>query len=82
MRMSVAHARGRKTATNLSVRADLVGRAKALELNLSEIFESSLEQAIREAEQRAWLEANGEAIDAYNAAVARRGVFSDDWRRF
>lgn len=82
MRMKRTHKAGAKAATNLSVRVDLVRRAKALKLNLSELFESSLEAAIREAEQRAWLEANRGAIDDYNAAVAKRGVFSDDWRRF
>jgi antitoxin CcdA len=82
MRMIRAQATSRKAATNLSVRVDLVRKAKALKLNLSELFESSLEAAIRDAEQRAWLEANSEAIEAYNAAVAKRGVFSDGWRRF
>ena len=82
MRMKDAHAGSRRAPTNLSVRVDLVRKAKALKLNLSELFESALEQAIREAEQRAWLAANGEAIDAYNAAVAKRGVFSDGWRHF
>ncbi len=80
--MSVAHARSRKAPTNLSVRADLVRKARALKLNLSELLETSLEHAIREAEQQAWLDANSEAIDAYNARVAERGVFSDGWRRF
>ena len=82
MRMSPTHAGARKAPTNLSIRADLVRKAKALKLNLSELLESSLESAILEAEERAWLEANREAIDAYNAAVATRGVFSDGWRRF
>jgi antitoxin CcdA len=80
--MAHAHPRGRKVATNLSVRADLVQRAKKLGINLSELLESSLEEEIREVERRAWLTENAEAIDEYNAAVAERGVFSDDWRRF
>jgi antitoxin CcdA len=81
MRMAIAQ-RSAKTATNLSLRADLVRRAKALKINLSALLEAALEQAIREAEERAWLETNGEAIDAYNANVEARGVFSDAWRRF
>jgi antitoxin CcdA len=81
MRMKVAH-KSRKTPTNLSVRADLVKRAKALELNLSQVLEGALEEAIRRAEREAWLAENRDAIDEYNQRVAARGVFSDRWRRF
>lgn len=87
MRIDYAHmaptaARPRKTATNLSLRSDLVRRAKALDLNLSEVVEAALAQAIADAERAAWLAANRDAIAAYNDEVAKRGVFSDDWRRF
>jgi antitoxin CcdA len=71
-----------KVATNLSVRSDLVKSARAFELNLSEILEQALEQAVRERQREAWLEENEDAIDAYNARVGRRGVFSDGLRRF
>lgn len=81
MRMATpAHAR--KTATNLSLRADLVRRAKALGLNLSEVLDAALEQAVKEAEGRSWLEENREAIEEYNALVAKQGVFGDGRRRF
>ena len=33
-------------------------------------------------DEAAWLDENREAIDAYNAQIAKRGLFSDDWRRF
>jgi antitoxin CcdA len=82
MRMSRAQLRPRKAATNLSVRDDLVRRAKALGLNLSEILEAALEAAVRDAERSAWEAENRDAIDAYNARVAEHGVFSDDWRKF
>ncbi len=45
------------------------------------MFEQALEQAVRDGERRAWLADNREAIDAYNAQVDKRGVFSDEWRR-
>ncbi|MCE9579909.1 MAG: type II toxin-antitoxin system CcdA family antitoxin [Deltaproteobacteria bacterium] len=80
--MAPTAARPRKTATNLSLRSDLVRRAKALDLNLSEVVEAALAQAIADAERAAWLAANRDAIAAYNDEVAKRGVFSDDWRRF
>jgi antitoxin CcdA len=81
MRMSSARL-ARKAPTNLSLRADLVRRAKKLGLNLSEILDNALEQAVRAAEGRAWLDENREAIDDYNALVAKRGVFGDGRRRF
>ena len=80
--MSGAQDSWRKTATNLSLRADLVRRARELKINLSAVLEAALEQAVRAAEREAWLAENAEAIDDYNARVAKRGVFSDDWRRF
>lgn len=80
--MSPASSRRRKVATNLSVRADLVRRAKALKLNLSEVLETALDRAIRESEREAWLESNREAIDDYNARIERDGAFGDVWRRF
>ena len=80
--MPAAQDSWRKTATNLSLRADLVRRARELKINLSAVLEAALEQAVRAAEREAWLAENAEAIDDYNARVAKRGVFSDDWRRF
>jgi len=77
--MSAAHT---KSATNLSLPTELVRAARALKLNLSEVVTQALEQAVRDGERRAWLEENQDAIDAYNAQVEKRGVFSDGWRRF
>lgn len=79
MRMAT---RARKVPTNLSAPEDLVRRAKQLGINLSEVLESALVEAIRREEQRAWLDDNAEAIADYNEFVGKHGVFSDDWRRF
>ena len=67
---------------NLSVRPDLVRRAKALGINVSNLLEEALTRAIADAEQKAWLAENADAIADYNAQIEQRGVFSDDWRRF
>lgn len=72
----------RKIATNLSVRADVVKEAKALGLNLSELFEAAILEAIRRRRRESWQTENREAIESYNGKVAREGVFSDDWRKF
>ena len=77
--MKKAHA---KVPTNLSVRSDLVRKARAFKLNLSEVLERALEYAFRERARRSWLQENEDAIDDYNEQVEKRGVFSDGWRRF
>lgn len=77
--MKKAHA---KVPTNLSVRSDLVRKARAFKLNLSEVLEKALEDAFRERARRTWLQENEAAIDDYNEQVEKRGVFSDGWRRF
>jgi antitoxin CcdA len=86
LRIDYAHMRRasepRKVPTNLSLPRDLVRRAKALRLNLSDVVETALEEAIRRSERQEWLDENQEAIELYNAMVERRGVFGDDWRRF
>jgi antitoxin CcdA len=85
-RAKPAHAkpvrRARKTPTNLSLRIDLVQRAKALGLNLSDVVESALEKAIREAEQARWLAENEAAIDYYNAFIEKHGLFGEEFRQF
>jgi antitoxin CcdA len=72
----------RKVATNLSMRADFVAEAKRLGVNLSEVCEEALAQVLQRQRQERWLEENREAIESYNAQVARNGVFSDRWRKF
>ena len=74
--------RARKTPTNLSLRTDLVQRAKALGLNLSEFVEGALEKVIREAEQARWLAENEAAIDYYNAFIEKHGMFGEEFRQF
>jgi antitoxin CcdA len=80
--MRMSSARARKVATNLSLRSDLVRRAKALNINLSELLEEALEAAVREKERAEWLSENDEAIAEYNDGVGGRRLFGDDWRRF
>lgn len=79
MRMAT---RAKKVATNLSLRADLVAEARALDLNLSAVVDAALEAAVRDAREAAWLAENREAIDQYNDFVATHGLFGDGRRRF
>jgi antitoxin CcdA len=65
-----------KRAANLSVTAELLDEAKALDINLSATLERALEQEVRVRKRERWLEENRDAIAGYNAWVAEHGVFS------
>ena len=71
-----------KRPANLTISAELLDKAKALKINLSQTLEERLTQVVREAEVEEWLVANRKAIDAYNARVERDGVWSDKLRGF
>jgi antitoxin CcdA len=74
--------RRRKKAANLSVDDRLLDQARRLKLNLSQVFEASLTEAIRQRQGEEWLRKNRAALDAYNEHVEKDGVFSDGLRSF
>lgn len=73
--------RARK-AVNLSLDAELVAEAKALNLNLSRTVEEALRQRVRDEKARRWQEENAEAIAFNNAQLEREGLWCDDYRLF
>lgn len=79
--MNASIKRPRK-ATNLSLAADLVEEAKALDINLSRACEAGLEAALKEERKRRWQEENAPAIAASNAWVAEHGLPLARYRRF
>jgi antitoxin CcdA len=74
--------RRRKKAANLSVDDRLLERARRLKLNLSQVFEAGLAEAIRRREGEEWLRRNRAALEAYNDHVEKHGTFSDGLRSF
>jgi antitoxin CcdA len=74
--------RRRKKAANLSVDDSLLEQARRLKLNLSQVFEAGLAEAIRRRQSEEWLRKNRDALDAYNEHLERHGVFSDALRSF
>ena len=70
-----------KRAANLSISAALLDEARGLGINLSATLERALEGEVRERKREQWLGENREAIKAYNACVARDGVFSARFRK-
>lgn len=71
-----------KKAVNLSIDAELLARAKQLDLNLSATLEEVLRERTREDERRRWVEENRDAIEAFNRRIERDGIWSDGLRRF
>ncbi|MBX3493751.1 MAG: type II toxin-antitoxin system CcdA family antitoxin [Parvibaculum sp.] len=71
-----------KKAVNLSVDAELLAKAKEMELNLSATLEDVLREKTRAEEARRWKEENREAIEAFNRRIERDGIWSDGLRRF
>lgn len=75
-------ARRRKKPANLSVDERLLARARRLKLNLSQVLEAGLTEAIRRKESAEWLRRNRAALEAYNEHVEKHGVFGDGLRSF
>lgn len=71
-----------KKPTNLSLSSDLLRQARELDINLSAELDAALAEIIRKRQAELWLEENRAAMDAYNAQVEKRGVFSDGLRGF
>ncbi|MGN6111493.1 MAG: type II toxin-antitoxin system CcdA family antitoxin [Luteimonas sp.] len=81
MRLKEERAGYLKRAANLSVNAELLDQAKALEINLSATFERALEEEVRARKREHWLAENPEWIAGYNAWVAEHGVPSPMFRK-
>jgi antitoxin CcdA len=71
-----------KKATNLSVNADLLNKARELDINLSATLEQALVEVLRQRQRERWLAQNRGAIAAYNDHVEKHGAFSDGVRTF
>lgn len=81
MRLKDDRANYFKRAANLSVNAELLDQAKALDINLSATFERALEEEVRARKREQWLTENREWIAGYNAWVSEHGVPSPMFRR-
>ena len=71
-----------KKSANLSINADLLQRAKQLNINLSQTLEQHLSEIVRQAQRSQWRAENKGALDEYNRRIESRGTFSDGLRRF
>jgi antitoxin CcdA len=73
---------GPKKSANLSINADLLQKAKQLNINLSQTLEQHLAEIVRQAQRDQWLTENKGALEEYNRRIELRSTFSDGLRRF
>ena len=71
-----------KKAANLSINADLLSKAREMNINLSATLEQALAETLKQRQRAQWLAENKGAIEAYNDHVEKNGVFSDGLRSF
>ncbi len=64
-----------KQRLNVTVRGDLIERARKAGLNISSVVEESLTERLRKAEGELWLTENAEAIAYHKARVEREGLW-------
>lgn len=66
----------KKQPTNVSIRSDLLRRARERNINLSQTLEEGLEKKLQEHGRQTLLE-NREAMEAANRFVAEHGLWSE-----
>jgi len=71
-----------KKATHLSINADLLSKARALDIKLSATLELALVAVLKQKQLERWLAENKVAMAAYNEHVEKHGVFSDVLQNF
>ena len=69
-----------KRAVNLTASSYWLHEAKALGLNLSELFGAALEAAVRDAERKHLERDIAAFAESYNKHVEDNGVFGETWR--
>jgi len=72
----------KKKAVHVSINSELVERARALKINLSQTLEDRLLELLRQKDREHWVKENKDAIAEYNQRVGNQGVFSESLRKF
>ena len=71
-----------KRATNVTLSADVLDAAKALELNISQVCDNHLRHMVAQEQERRWRSEHADFIVAYNATIEAEGLPLDQWRTF
>ncbi len=73
---------GSKQSVNLSLDRELVARAKALGLNISQALEPKLREIVRRIEAEEWATRNREAIERFNQRIRTHGPIGDEYSKY
>lgn len=71
-----------RRATNVSLPADLVEQARALNVSISQACEKGLAAEVKKSREDKWIEENWEAIQSSNAYVEKHGLPLAKYRMF
>lgn len=71
-----------KKATNLSLNAKVLEMARELGMNLSQTVDALLAEEVKRRYWAQWNERNKDAIEAYNARIAKHGLPLARYRSF
>jgi len=71
-----------KRPVNLSLNSKVLEMAKEMKMNISQTVDELLTEAVLKRYWAEWNVNNKEAIDHYNARIAKEGLFSDRYRTF
>ena len=71
-----------KKPAHLSINSDVLRQAKLQKINISEVCERSLVEALKERKRLEWQESNKEAIVEYRTFIEVHGCFADKLRSF
>ena len=67
---------------NLSIDADLLAEARAMEINISSAAEDGVKRAVASAKAEVWKRENAEAIQDYNRWINENGLPLEKYRMF
>jgi antitoxin CcdA len=71
-----------KRATNLSLSADVLDAAKALQINVSQVCDAHLREVVRREQEHRWREEHADFVAAYNRTIETEGLPLEEWRSF
>lgn len=72
----------KRKAVNLSINPDVIADARAVGINISQVSEKAIKDAIRAERGRRWQEENREAMDGWNRWVEKNGLPLEKYRLF
>jgi antitoxin CcdA len=68
--------------TNITLPADLYADAKELDINISQVCETSLRERVNSARREKWAAENAAFIAEYNQRVEVEGTLLQEWAGF